>query len=184
MLCRLRDQRSHAFNVGFWPCPLHAEISPDSLCLLMILWTVDGEITKFLAISRWETLFLNCWTICPRSCSQCGEPRPILACERLSPSWMLFLNPIITRTCFQLSHLPVKCSEQVFYFAILNFPSLLLTLSELFWNLLQALISEFVYICTKTINFFNFNMKYLVFVLYSIEYRSKKALLIITLCFI
>ena len=66
MQCRLRDRRSRPFNVGFRPCPLRAEISPDSLYLLMILWTVDGEIPRFFAIVRWETLFLNCWTI---SCS-------------------------------------------------------------------------------------------------------------------
>ena len=59
MQCRLRDRRSRAFKVGFRPCRLHAVISPDSLNLLMILWTVDDEIPKFLAMVRWGTLFLN-----------------------------------------------------------------------------------------------------------------------------
>ena len=36
----------------FGPCRLHAVISPDSLNLLMILWTVDDEIPKFLAMVR------------------------------------------------------------------------------------------------------------------------------------
>ena len=39
-------------QVGFRPCRLHAVISPDSLNLLMILWTVDDEIPKFLAMVR------------------------------------------------------------------------------------------------------------------------------------
>ena len=56
------DQRSWAFSVGFRPCCLCAEISPDSLNLLMILWTIYDEIPKFLAIVHWETLFLNCST--------------------------------------------------------------------------------------------------------------------------
>ena len=36
----------------FSALPLHAVISPDSLNLLMILWTVDDEIPKFLAMVR------------------------------------------------------------------------------------------------------------------------------------
>ena len=71
----LRDQRSQALNDGFWR--VHAEISPDSLNLLMILWNVDDEIPQFLAIVHRE-MFLNCKTICSHSCSQSGEPRPSL----------------------------------------------------------------------------------------------------------
>ena len=73
MQCCLRDQRSRTLNVGF--CLLHAEISPDSLNLLMTLWTVDDEIPQFVATVHWEMFFLNCKTICSRSCSQSGEPR-------------------------------------------------------------------------------------------------------------
>ena len=47
---------------------------------------------KLFEIVRWETLFLNRWTILPHSCSLSGEPLPILACERLSLSLMLFLD--------------------------------------------------------------------------------------------
>ena len=191
MQCHLRDRRSLQFNVGFRPCPLRTEISPDSLYLLMILWTVDGEIPRFFAIVRWETLFLNCWTISARSFSLNGDPLPIMACEQLSLSWMLFLYPIMTHTCFQLGHLPMERSKQVwnvpnrcFFGSFLNFPSLFLPLPQLFWNLLLASNSDFVYIYTKTTNFFNLSMKYLVFVLYAIEYRSKKVLQMITLYFI
>ena len=180
MQCRLRDQRSWAFNVGFRPCPLSSEISPDYLYLLMILWTVDGKIPKLFEIVRWQTLFLICWTILPHSCSLSGEPLPILACERLSLSLMLFLDTHV----FLIN--PFTCGkfQTGFFLAFLNFTSLLLTLSQLFWNLLQALNSEWVNIYTKTINFINLNMKYVVFVLYSIEYRLEKTLQMITLCFI
>ena len=114
MQCHQRDQRSQAFSVGFRPCRLRAEISPDSLNFLMILWTVDDEIPKFLAIVRWETLFLNCSTICSCSCSQSGEPRPILAYEWLSLSGMLFLYPIMAPNCSQLTCSPVGCFKHVF----------------------------------------------------------------------
>ena len=95
MQCCLRDWRSQAFNVGFQPCYLRAEISPDSLNLLMMLLTVDDEITKFLAIVCWEMLFLNCKTICSRCCSQSGEPPPSLlenncafrGCSFYTQSW-------------------------------------------------------------------------------------------------
>ena len=40
------------------------------------------------------------------------------------------------------------------------------------------------YIYTKTINFITFNMKYLASELYSVEYRSKRILQMITFCFI
>lgn len=42
--CCLRGWRSQAFRVGFYPCPLCVEIFPDSLNLLIILLSVDGEI--------------------------------------------------------------------------------------------------------------------------------------------
>ena len=50
MHCHLTDQRSLAFTIVFWPCCLRAEISPDPVNLLMTLWIVDYEISKFLAI--------------------------------------------------------------------------------------------------------------------------------------
>lgn len=115
MQCRLRDQRSRTFNVGFRPCRLHGESSPDSVNLLIMLWTVDDEIPKFPAIERWETLFLNCWTIFLCSRSQSRDPRLIFACEQLSLLRMLHLNPIMTLTCFQLIRSPVECSKQMFF---------------------------------------------------------------------
>ena len=34
-------------SLGLQPCPLHTETTEDSLNLLMILWTVEGEIGKY-----------------------------------------------------------------------------------------------------------------------------------------
>ena len=120
--CCLRDQRSQAFNVVFWPCCVHAEISTDSQNLLMTLWTEDDEIPQFLATVHWETLFLNCKTICSCSCSQSGEICPILVCERLSLLGILLLYSIMTFTCFQLTSSPVECSKQVFFKHSSTFP--------------------------------------------------------------
>ncbi len=46
MQCRLRDRRSRLFSLGLRPCPLRTEIPPDSLNLLIMLCTVEGEISK------------------------------------------------------------------------------------------------------------------------------------------
>ncbi len=43
-------RRPRASNKGLRPCPIHTEISPVSLNLLMMLCTVDDEICKAFAI--------------------------------------------------------------------------------------------------------------------------------------
>ena len=95
-------------------------IFPDSQNLSIILLTADDEIPTFLAIARWQTLFSNRWAICFRSCSQSGDPHPILACERLSGKLLLY--PIKTLPCFQWTCLPVECSNQVFFEHSSTFP--------------------------------------------------------------
>ena len=76
-LCRVlmqgrpRYQRSWAFSVGFRPCHLCTEISPDSVNLWMILWAILRNVLELL-----EVFSHSCW--------QSGVPRPILACEWLS----------------------------------------------------------------------------------------------------
>ena len=69
---RLRAQWSHIFSSSFHPWPLRTKISPDSLNLFTILWTVDGERPKLFAILCWEALSLNwlnieylrnCWSL-------------------------------------------------------------------------------------------------------------------------
>ena len=88
----------------------------------MTFWSVDDEIPQFLAIVHLETLFLNCTSICSCSCSQSGEPRPILAGERLSLSGMRLLYPVIALTRFQLTGSPVECSKEMFFKHCLTFP--------------------------------------------------------------
>ncbi len=101
MQCRLRDRRSRLFSLGLRPCPLRTEIPPDSLNLLIMLCTVEGEISKSLPIFLWGTLFLNISIIFSRICWQTGDPRPIFAPKGLDLSWMLLLYKIIiTITCW------------------------------------------------------------------------------------
>ncbi len=83
MQCRLRARRPRASNKGLRPCPLHTEIFPVSLNLLMMLCTVDDEISKAFAIWRRGTLFLKYSTIFLHTLSQIGEPLPIFTSERL-----------------------------------------------------------------------------------------------------
>src|SRR4029434_10200670 len=100
MQCRLRDRRSRLFSLGFCPCPLRTEIPPDSLNLLIMLCTLEGEISKSLPIFLGDTLFLNISITCSRICWQIDDPQPNLAPKRLGLSWMLLLYQImITMTC-------------------------------------------------------------------------------------
>lgn len=59
-------------------------ISPDSQNLLMISWTVDGEIPVFLAILCWETEMLRNYLLVK-----------LLACKEWSPfySQIMILSP-------------------------------------------------------------------------------------------
>ncbi len=59
MQCHLRARRPQASHKGLRYGPLHTEISPVSLNLLMMLCTVDDEICKAFAISCSGTLFLK-----------------------------------------------------------------------------------------------------------------------------
>ncbi len=76
-------RRPQASNKGLRPCPLRTEISPVSLNLLMMLFTVDDEICKAFAIWHLEMLFLKYSTIFLRTLSQIGELLPIFTSERL-----------------------------------------------------------------------------------------------------
>lgn len=51
---------------------------------LMILWGVEGQISKFLAIMCWNAV-LKLLDYMPTQFTQSIEPPPILACEGLSP---------------------------------------------------------------------------------------------------
>ncbi len=134
MQCRLRDRRSRLFSLGLRPCPLRTEIPPDSLNLLIILCTVEGEISKSLPIFLWGTLFLNISIIFSRICWQTGDPRPIFAPKGLDLSWMLLLYQII---------ITITCWHQLFQITSLfnQFTSLLAlncSCPNFFWNVLQV----------------------------------------------
>ncbi len=134
MQCRLRDRRSRLFSLGLRPCPLRTEIPPDSLNLLIMLCTVEGEISKSLPIFLWGTLFLNISIIFSRICWQTGDPRPIFAPKGLDLSWMLLLYQII---------ITITCWHQLFQITSLfnQFTSLLAlncSCPNFFWNVLQV----------------------------------------------
>ncbi len=134
MQCRLRDRRSRLFSLGLRPCPLRTEIPPDSLNLLIMLCTVEGEISKSLPIFLWGTLFLNISIIFSRICLQTGDPRPIFAPKELDLSWMLLLYQII---------ITITCWHQLFQITSLfnQFTSLLAlncSCPNFFWNVLQV----------------------------------------------
>ncbi len=101
ILDALRDRRSRLFSLDLRPCPLRTEIPPDSLNLLTMLSTVEGEISKSLPIFLWGTLFLNISIIFSCFCWQTGDPLRIFAPKGLDISWMLLLYQIIiTITCW------------------------------------------------------------------------------------
>ncbi len=137
MQCRLRDRRSRLFSLGLHPCPLRTEIPPDSLNLLIMLCTVEGEISKSLPIFLWGTLFLNISIISDvfvRQFNKTGDPRPIFAPKGLDLSWMLLLYQII---------ITITCWHQLFQITSLfnQFTSLLAlncSCPNFFWNVLQV----------------------------------------------
>ncbi len=134
MQCRLRDRRSRLFSLGLRPCPLRTEIPPDSLNLLIMLCTVEGEISKSLPIFLWGTLFLNISIIFSRICWQTGDPRPIFAPKGLDLSWMLLLYQIIiTITCW---HHPFQITSLFNQFTSLL--ALNCSCPNFFWNVLQV----------------------------------------------
>ncbi len=134
MQCRLRDRRSRLFSLGLRPCPLRTEIPPDSLNLLIMLCTVEGEISKSLPIFLWGTLFLNISIIFSRICWQTGDPRPIFAPKGLDLSWMLLLYQIkITITCWHQLLQITSLFNQFTSLLALN-----CSCPNFFWNVLQV----------------------------------------------
>ena len=166
------SQWSCAFTSSCCPWPLRTEITPDSLNLFTILWTVDGERLhlrrKFYAILRWETLSLNWLTILSQSLAQSGEPRPILACQRLSLWWMLLLYSILKTSS---SGIPVKLlTVESFQNSVTcNLFSLVLPLSQLFLSVLQASHSVVFLYLQNTIKFASENTEHTLSVLLSVK---------------
>ena len=70
-------------------------------------------------------------------------------CLWMSLSGKLFLYPIMTLTCFQLTCSTVECSKQGHVAPV-----------PAFWNMLQASNSKWVNICKKTTKYFVFNLRF------------------------
>ncbi len=151
------------------PCPLRTEIPPDSLNLLIMLCTVEGEISKSLPIFLWGTLFLNISIIFSRICWQTGDPRPIFAPKGLDLSWMLLLYQII---------ITITCWHHLFQITSLFKPIYLITspkllLSQLFLECVAGLNDRKGCIFTNDMKLTRQNMKYFVFILSAMKYKSK-----------
>ena len=99
---RLRARWSRAFSSGFHPWPLH-KISPDSLNLFTILWTVDGEKPKLFAILHWETLSLNWLTILSQVWHKVVNHDPSLLAKTKPLVDAPFILNLDNLTCYQLN---------------------------------------------------------------------------------
>ena len=120
-------------------------ISPDSLNLLMILWTVDDEIPKFLAMVRWGTLFLTCLTIfSPQLSTKWWTSRHLCL-------WMTeqFIYPTHGTHLFPISLFTCGNFQTGVWWAFLNFLRLFGHLSQLLWNVLQPSNSKLMIIFPK-----------------------------------
>ncbi len=168
MQCRLRYWRSRLFSLGLHPCPLRTEIPPDSLNLLIMLCTVEGEISKSLLIFLWGTLFLNISIIFSRICWQTGDPWPIFAPKGLDLSRMLLLYQIIiTITCWHHLFQNTSLFNQFTSLLALNY-----SCPNIFWNV-AGLNDRKGCIFTNDMKLTRQNMKYFVFVLSAMKYKSK-----------
>ena len=108
-------------------------------------WTVRSFLTQLLTK----------WCTSPHPCLWMTEPlRDVLFIPNHSTK--LWSINLFTCGMFQTG----------VFWAFLNFSSLLLPLSQLFWNVLQTSNSKWVNICKKTIKLISLNIKYLVFVVF------------------
>ena len=149
MQCRFRARRSRAFSMVLRPWPLRTEIFPDSLNLLMILFTVDDDNCKLFAIFRWVTPLWYCSTIFLRNIVGVGDPLPILASERHCQSEKHFLYPSYCQlTWLVLIGLPGVCCMLKWLFPASN-----RFLSQLFWDLLTPWNFEWAYFSLISYNF-------------------------------
>ena len=93
-------------------------------------------------------------------------------CERLHLSGMLLLHPIMTLTCFQFTCSPVECSKQCFLST--PQPSQSVAPVPAFLEHVAGIKLKMSEYWQKTTKLISLNIKYLVHVVYSIEYRLKR----------
>ena len=136
----LRVQRTRSFNDGFPTWPLHAEISLNLLMIsvwslkslqLCHLWNIVFKLLDYLStqvFTKWWTSLHPClWKTEP------FKDAPLKSTH----------DAII---CYKLTCLPVEYYKQVFFEHSTAFPVFCCSLSQLFWNLLLPLNSEYAYI--------------------------------------
>lgn len=90
-------------------------------------------------------------------------------CIKTYPLWNAIFIPIMLLTCHQLTSIIISYSIRCFLLASHNFYSLLLPLSQCFWNVLLPSDSKWVFNFQKTINNSQLNILYVVFVLFLIK---------------
>ncbi len=105
MQCHLRSRRPRASYKSLWPCSICTEISPVSLNLLIMLFTVDYEIRKAFAIWCWGT-FHNLFT---HSFTDWSTSAYLYFWETLFSKTSLLLL-IMLQTWCQLTELVSRCS--------------------------------------------------------------------------
>lgn len=143
-----RDWRSRAFIPGFQPCPVGAVISPYSLNLWMILWTVNCNFSIFL------NLFYFLQLCIVHKLSDYLPKQPFTKWRTSHHHWSWMTGPFRSapQSCYYylISNSPTYLWKvPAVYWVLHNFPCLFLPLAQLFWNLLQASNSECVYISKK-----------------------------------
>ncbi len=157
------------FSLGLRPCPLRTEIPPDSLNLLIMLCTVEGEISKSLSYLSLRNIVLNISIIFLTYLLANWRSSAHLAPKGLDLSWMLLLYQIIITITFDIT-----CFKSHHY--LTNLPSLLAlncSCPNFFLECVAGLNDRKGCIFTNDMKLTRQNMKYFVFILSAMKYKSK-----------
>ncbi len=138
----------------------------ESFNYVMHCWRWNTQISSYLSL---RNIFLNISTIFSRICWQTGDPRPIFAPKGLDLSWMLLLYQII---------ITITCWHQLFQITSLfnQFTSLLAlncSCPNFFLECVAGLNDRKGCIFTNDMKLTRQNMKYFVFILSAMKYKSK-----------
>ncbi len=138
----------------------------ESFNYVMHCWRWNIQISSYLSL---RTLFLNISIIFSRICWQTGDPRPIFAPKGLDLSWMLLLYQII---------ITITCWHHLFQITSLfnQFTSLLAlncSCPNFFLECVASLNDRKGCIFTNDMKLTRQNMKYFVFILSAMKYKSK-----------
>ncbi len=138
----------------------------ESFNYVMHCWRWNIQISSYLSL---RNIVLNISIIFSRICWQTGDPRPIFAPKGLDLSWMLLLYQIIiTITCW---HQLFQITSLFNQFYLITSPKFLL--SQLFLECVAGLNDRKGCIFTNDMKLTRQNMKYFVFILSAMKYKSK-----------